>query len=100
MIISERGDELMKFYVDCTNYKLDSDRKADWVQIGEIELLFESDSHEEAIKFFDNYALESYQDQGEKLSEIQRPAVIKAISFLEKTEHATDELGFKYLEKL
>jgi hypothetical protein len=74
--------------------------KTDWVQIGKIELLFESDSHEEAIKFFDSYALESYQDHGENVSEIKRPAFVKVISFFRMLENVTDELGFKYLEKL
>jgi len=90
----------LKFYVDCTNFELNADRKIDWVQIGKIELLFESDSQEEAIKFFDSYALESYHDHGVNVSEIERPAIVKVISFFRMLENVTDELGFKYLEKL
>jgi hypothetical protein len=90
----------MRCYVDCTNYKAKTNKTADWMQTGKTMVLFESDSREETIKFFDSYTPESFCDHGSDLSKITRPASIQVISILEMTNHATEEPGFKYLEEL
>lgn len=89
----------MRYSIDSTVYRVDSDANKDWIQLGDTEILFESDSLEEANEFFENYQLPSYVDHGNDHSLISNPALVTVISFLENQENEVIEHGFKYLEK-
>jgi hypothetical protein len=89
----------MKYCIDLTIYKLAFDRKVAWEQLGETELLFETDDFDDALEFFDTHEVESFKDHGKTTLEITRPALIHVISFLEQNGRYTNDLGHKYLEK-
>jgi len=89
----------MRYSIDSTVYRVDSDDSKDWIQLGDTEILLESDSLEETNEFFENYQFQSYVNHGNDHSLISHPALVTVISFLEHQENEVIEHGFKYLEK-